>query len=304
MTAGFIVESDKLPVIGTVTRKLAIGLRELLALAIITILVIICIILAVLLSKAKSSAHKSSPTAAAQTGSKNQCFDKLCLDSMSHVLADMNQNQQPCDNFYQYACGQYVSSHNVNKDKKSSALLDISNKNMARIENLLLYDKTYQWSSEKKAKDFYKSCMDDYTTERLRGVPFIKRVLPLLGGAYFLNTWNSSTFNLLNTLNKVQSDLGVNAFWLFRVERDVTNNLQDRIIEVMVIVLIATLSGAITLVNMIRIVLFFCILRLYGVGHMVKDHSDSERGNPLPPHGLLFPINNKGSFICTIPQTG
>ena len=47
-------------------------------------------------------------------------------------------------------------------------------------------------------------------------------------------------------------------------------------------------------------------LQLYGFGHMVKDHSDSERGNPLPPHGLLFPINSKGSFIiiCTIPQTG
>ena len=45
-------------------------------------------------------------------------------------------------------------------------------------------------------------------------------------------------------------------------------------------------------------------LRLYGVGHMVKDHSDSERGNPLPPHRLLLLINSKGSFICTIPQTG
>ena len=45
-------------------------------------------------------------------------------------------------------------------------------------------------------------------------------------------------------------------------------------------------------------------LRLYGVGHMVKDHLDSERGNPLPPHGLLFTINSKGSFICIIPQTG
>ena len=45
-------------------------------------------------------------------------------------------------------------------------------------------------------------------------------------------------------------------------------------------------------------------LRLYDVRHMVKDHSDSEKGNPLPPHGLLFPINSKGSFICTIPQTG
>ena len=37
---------------------------------------------------------------------------------------------------------------------------------------------------------------------------------------------------------------------------------------------------------------------------MVKDHSDSERGNPLPPHGLLFPISSKGYFICIIPQTG
>ena len=31
-------------------------------------------------------------------------------------------------------------------------------------------------------------------------------------------------------------------------------------------------------------------LRLYGAGHMVEDHSDSKRGNPLPPHGLVFPI--------------
>ena len=45
-------------------------------------------------------------------------------------------------------------------------------------------------------------------------------------------------------------------------------------------------------------------LRLYGVRHMVKDHSDSEKGNLLPPHRLLLSINSKGSFICTIPQTG
>ena len=36
---------------------------------------------------------------------------------------------------------------------------------------------------------------------------------------------------------------------------------------------------------------------------MVKDNSDSERGNPLPPiNGLLFSINSKGSFIYSIPQ--
>ena len=45
-------------------------------------------------------------------------------------------------------------------------------------------------------------------------------------------------------------------------------------------------------------------LLLYGVRHMVKDHSDSESGNPLSPHRLLFPISSKGYFICIIPQTG
>ena len=29
-------------------------------------------------------------------------------------------------------------------------------------------------------------------------------------------------------------------------------------------------------------------LRLYRVRYMVKDHSDSERGNPLPPHGFFY----------------
>ena len=43
---------------------------------------------------------------------------------------------------------------------------------------------------------------------------------------------------------------------------------------------------------------------IYGIGHKVKDHSDSERGNSVPPHGLLFPIGSKISFICTIIQIG
>ena len=35
-------------------------------------------------------------------------------------------------------------------------------------------------------------------------------------------------------------------------------------------------------------------LRLYGVRHMVKHHSDSEKENPLPPHRLLLSISSKG----------
>ena len=42
----------------------------------------------------------------------------------------------------------------------------------------------------------------------------------------------------------------------------------------------------------------------YMASHMVKNPSDSERGNLLPPHLLHFLISSKGSFICIIPQTG
>ena len=39
-------------------------------------------------------------------------------------------------------------------------------------------------------------------------------------------------------------------------------------------------------------------LRLDGIGHMVKDHTDSERGNTLPPlHGLHFPRQD-GTYHC------
>ena len=34
-------------------------------------------------------------------------------------------------------------------------------------------------------------------------------------------------------------------------------------------------------------------LGLYGLRHMVNNHSDKERRNPLPPHRLLFPISSK-----------
>ena len=56
--------------------------------------------------------------------------------------------------------------------------------------------------------------------------------------------------------------------------------------------------------DLFNVALNTCYLRLYGVRHMVKDHSDSEKGNPLPPHRLLLSINSKGYFISTIPQTG
>ena len=43
-------------------------------------------------------------------------------------------------------------------------------------------------------------------------------------------------------------------------------------------------------------------LWLYGyIRHMVKDHSDSDSGNLLPPHWLLFPVYQLGIFYTHYP---
>ena len=41
-------------------------------------------------------------------------------------------------------------------------------------------------------------------------------------------------------------------------------------------------------------------LQLYGIRHMVKDNTDSEKGNLLSLHRILFLINSRGSLICII----
>ena len=45
-------------------------------------------------------------------------------------------------------------------------------------------------------------------------------------------------------------------------------------------------------------------LLIYGVRHMVKEHTDSDRGKPAAATWAIFPFSSKGSFICIIPQTG
>ena len=44
-------------------------------------------------------------------------------------------------------------------------------------------------------------------------------------------------------------------------------------------------------------------LRLYGIRHMVKDHTDTDRGNLLLPHRLLFSINSKDNTYHSLCYT-
>ena len=58
------------------------------------------------------------------------------------------------------------------------------------------------------------------------------------------------------------------------------------------------------LTNLFNEILNTLHFRFYGVGYMVKDHSNNDRRNSLPLlHELYSPISSKGSIVCSIPQT-
>ena len=68
--------------------------------------------------------------------------------------------------------------------------------------------------------------------------------------------------------------------------------------------MIAHTKTFVTPIVLFNVVLNTFYLWLYGVGHMAKDYSDSKRRNLILPLHRLLSISSKGSFICTIPQTG
>ena len=87
--------------------------------------------------------------------------------------------------------------------------------------------------------------------------------------------------------------------WLYSRYHDIQKIGRGQVIKICMIFFVWNWEGNI----LFNAALNTFYLLLYGVRHMVKDHSNSERGNPVPPHGLLFPISSKGSFICIISQT-
>ncbi|KAI8130745.1 hypothetical protein FF38_11935 [Lucilia cuprina] len=88
----------------------------------------------------------------------------LKLSKAADIKAFMNQNVDPCDDFYTYACGSWHAinpaqyNRNINTDKFQSLTKGIE----GRLKELLLKKKTGNGDVEDKIKDFFASCQNAY----------------------------------------------------------------------------------------------------------------------------------------------
>lgn len=110
------------------------------------------------------------------------------MQKAKDVKSYMNLSIDPCDDFYEYACGNYKNifpSKNLNV-YPISILQQMEDKLDAELLNILVQPlKIDESDMHRYVKDFFGSCMDISQIKRIGNEP-IKGVIRDLGGKFFI----------------------------------------------------------------------------------------------------------------------
>ncbi|KAM8706002.1 hypothetical protein ACLKA7_010320 [Drosophila subpalustris] len=124
----------------------------------------------------------------------NVCLSKECIFTASKVLSKIKPEVEPCDNFYEFACGSYLEEENIPDDKVSiSTFSVISDKLQEQLKDIITADRP-----ETDPKHFrlpnllYRACMNKTLIESLGPTP-IAKVAKSLGGWPLIegDNWNA-----------------------------------------------------------------------------------------------------------------
>ncbi|KAL4225048.1 Membrane metallo-endopeptidase-like 1 [Mactra antiquata] len=227
--------SDTSPIIPEIRiRSYAFRVREIILAVVSVVAILGCLVLIALVATNNKSEENVSAVAQAQKAIRTLCTDASCLKAASYGVSNMNTSVNPCDNFYQYACGNYETNNPLNPTlRQRSVFWNLYYDNEDKLRTLLEAGttRTSSWSAEKKLKDFFKSCIDDYGKMRTGGKSFITKIIQPLGGWDVLNTFDSSAFNLQTSIQKTSVDFWTAALFTFRVATDRYDRTR-RVIEV------------------------------------------------------------------------
>ncbi|XP_075158304.1 M13 family metallopeptidase neprilysin 1 [Haematobia irritans] len=111
------------------------------------------------------------------------CLTEECVRTAAHLLSGMDTSANPCDNFFQYACGTWNKIHVIPEDKSSISTFEVlADQLQVKLKDILeepINDLDNQ--ATVKAKMFYKSCIDMAQIRKV-GIGRLKDVLKSLGG--------------------------------------------------------------------------------------------------------------------------
>ncbi len=131
--------------------------------------------------------HSEETTGAPMTMQDTQegqeiCMSKHCISASNRLFQYMDDQADPCQDFNQFACGGFLQKQVIPDDESRWNVFDILTKEVEYQGKRLLeapIDDKNDFEAVKKAKKYYKSCMN----EELQNDQGVEPLLKLLGQA-------------------------------------------------------------------------------------------------------------------------
>ncbi|KAE9537310.1 hypothetical protein AGLY_006333 [Aphis glycines] len=159
------------------------------------------------------------------------CASDECLVAASSIMKSINLDVNPCDNFYEFACGKWQQNHQGQSEIPTNWFVEKS-KNITKEVTKILEnnDSPNDLRSVREARRLYRSCMDIRTINSVEYEPvfvFLEKVgLPRQFPDFTTATYlNGTSFNVARTLALIQRYLGVDILLQLGVDVNPSTNL-------------------------------------------------------------------------------
>ncbi|PVD37052.1 hypothetical protein C0Q70_04045 [Pomacea canaliculata] len=127
-------------------------------------------------------------------------------DRAAQLMAAMDTTAHPCDDFFQFACGQWNRRNVIPEDKHSYNTFEKLHDELQIILKDLLEESPMAHDSNAtlKAKTLYKSCINMTQIRNIGDEPLRSVTLELGGWPIILENWDSSSFVLEEVLGNIR----------------------------------------------------------------------------------------------------